>query len=53
MNPIEPHVLLLLLGLQTTMIGIDSDSKVMKLVGAFFIFIGWILNIVACMTGAK
>lgn len=50
MQPINPIAVILIFGLELIVIGIETDSKIYKIIGGIIMLIGWILNIVANFT---
>ena len=47
MQPINIIAVILILGLQFIVIGIEANSKSNKIIGGIIMIIGWILNIIA------
>ena len=50
MQPINPITVILIFGLELIVIGIETDSKIYKIIGGIIMLGGWILNIVANFT---
>ena len=51
LQPMNIITLIIILGLQTLIIGVEDKNSKMKLIGSFITAIGWILNIIAILNG--
>ena len=49
MKPLSIPATFIMLGLQTVIIGVDSDSKNTRLIGACIASLGWVLDIISVL----